>query len=152
MDKYIEYNNVPLISCVILSILSIHHSMDMARLSLLTTLLMNKNLSQKLTTNRTAIRFSTFIKTNRIFLETFNQQYYALLPHLITSLSILLDMNGILIKDNLIIINESNYFADIKEKNNSRRLADIIDTIPLLSDITSKTNTVTMFNMLRVEL
>ena len=152
MNNYLAYNNVPLLTCCIMAILSRHSSIDITRLSCLTSLLMNPEIARKATSYTNNIKFPAFIKTNRALLDTFNQHYYGLLPHYVTALSILIDMGCITIVDNLIRNDRQELFDDLRENSKSERLNDICKATDFIYSLTSQINTRTLINSLRIEL
>lgn len=132
--------------------MSNHTHVDMMRLSSLVALLMNSDIARKINSVPPNIKFTTFVKTNRALLDTFNQHYYGLLPHFITALSLLMDMGCVTLVDNLVCNDKPDLFNDLREKSESERLSDMCHAADAIYNMTTGINTKTLINLLKIEL
>lgn len=152
MDLFSKYYNIPLLSCIIMACIKNKKEINIARLSLLIPMFLDDQIVNRLSHKSEAIKLSNLLNLHQRILSNYNARYYTLLPYIITSLTILLDMNVIIINNGTIINDSNNSFDDLKLKIESQKMQKIINTVDVLLNITENYTTKELFKLLNVQL
>ena len=120
ISGYYIYNNVAIAACAIMSLLHVSPKIPLSKVALLMPILLDDGISQKMRCQNYQ-SFDAVITQNQIYLSNFNDRFIDLLPQVVNSLSLLLDLNLVRLQGECVeVIDEEFYHADIKSCGSKR--------------------------------
>lgn len=148
---YYIYNNVAIAACAIMSLLNVSPKIPLSKVALLMPIILDDGISQKMR-NQNYQTFDAVVTQNQIYLSNFNDRYVDLLPQVVNSLSLLLDLNLIRLQGEYVeIIDTEFYHAHIKSCD-SKRLCTINEISAKLLGMIKDSDLARDYSKLNIEL
>ena len=149
-SAYYLYNNVAITAGSIVAMLKSTQSIELARVALFLPLLLDDNIVKKIN-EKNEYSFDNIVSLNILNISYFNERYRDILPLLMNAISILLDMEIIVIKGEFIINRKFSNFS-IVDDCGSMRLHAITLAAEKLMKATQNLDLSKMYFKLNVEL
>ena len=146
---YYTYNNIAIIACTITAILHSRSHVPMSKVSVLLPLLLDDSITEKLVTQHYN-SLDALIQQNRIPLANFNDRYKDLLPQMIDSIAMLLDMNIVSLCGETARLIDNSFYIEIQQNNQSERLDTICKAINKLMPLVEKQDISRIYSKLNI--
>lgn len=150
MNLFAKYHNTPLIACAIIACLQYKPTIDIAKLSIIIPSLLDERICRSLLRAQDGMKLASFMMLNQRNISNYNTRYYALLPHFSTALSMLMDMDVVVLKKGSVVSLNTNIFEDMKVMCDSRKIQSITEVsnrFLKMADGISARRLFTMFNV-----
>lgn len=149
-SAYYLYNNVAITAGAIVAMLKSTERVDLAKIALFLPLLLDDNIVKKIN-EKSEYSFDNIVSLNVLNMSNFNERYRNILPLLMDALSILLDMEVIVLRGAFVINRKSEICASMLECD-SIRLQFISSAASKLMKVTQNMDLSKMYYRLNVEL
>ena len=149
-SAYYLYNNVAITAGAIVAMLKSTERVDLAKIALFLPLLLDDNIVKKIN-EKSEYSFDNIVSLNVLNMSNFNERYRNILPLLMDALSILLDMEVIVLRGAFVINRKSEICASMLECD-SIRLQFISSAASKLMKVTQNMDLSKMYYSLNVEL
>ena len=147
---YYLYNNPAITMGAIVAMLNSEREIELARITLFLPILLDDNIVAKI--NKTEYSFENIVALNRLYISNFNERYRDILPLFINALSILLDMDIIILRGEFAQRTNSEFCSSLLENSNSARLQAISIASTRLLKVTRNIDLSKMYYRLNIEL
>ena len=121
---YYIYNNVAIAACAIMSLLNVSPKIPLSKVAFLMPIMLDDGISQKMRYQKYQT-FDAVITQNQIYLSNFNDRYVDLLPQVVNSLSILLDLNLVRLQGEYVVLIDTEFYHTYINSCDSKRLCII---------------------------
>ena len=149
-SAYYLYNNVAITAGAIVAMLKSTERVDLAKIALFLPLLLDDNIVKKIN-EKSEYSFDNIVSLNVLNMSNFNERDRNILPLLMHALSILLDMEVIVLRGAFVINRKSEICASMLECD-SIRLQFISSAASKLMKVTQNMDLSKMYYRLNVEL
>lgn len=146
---YYTYNNIAIMACTITAILHGRSQVPMSKVSVLLPFLLDDSITEKLV-NLNYGSLDALIQQNRISLANFNDRYKDLLPQMIDSIAILLDMNIVSLFGETARLIDNSFYTEMQQNNQSERLDSICKAIDKLMPLVEKQDISRIYSKLNI--
>lgn len=150
-SAYYLYNNVAITAGAIVAMLKSTQSIELARVALFLPLLLDDNIVRKIN-EKDEYSFDNIISLNVLNISNFNERYRDILPLLMDAISILLDMEIIVLRGVFIVNRKFGVCSSIIDECDSMRLQAIAIAADQLMKVTQNIDLSNMYFRLNVEL
>lgn len=150
-SAYYLYNNVAITAGAITAMLKSAECVDLAKITLFLPLLLDDNIVKKIN-ERSEYSFDNIVSLNVLNISNFNERYRDMLPLLMDALSILLDMEVIVLRGVSIMNRKSDVCASMLDECDSVRLRSISTAAGKLMQVTQNMDLSKMYFRLNIEL
>ena len=150
-SAYYLYNNVAITAGAIVAMLKSTQSIELARVALFLPLLLDDNIVRKINENH-EYSFDNIVSLNVLNISNFNERYRDILPLLMDAISILLDMEIIVLRGVFIVNRRLSVCSSIIDECDSMRLQAIAIAADQLMKVTQNIDLSNMYFRLNVEL
>lgn len=150
-SAYYLYNNVAITAGAIVAMLKSTQSIELARVALFLPLLLDDNIVRKINENH-EYSFDNIVSLNVLNISNFNERYRDILPLLMDAISILLDMEIIVLRGVFIVNRRFGVCSSIIDECDSMRLQAIAIAADQLMKVTQNIDLSNMYFRLNVEL
>lgn len=149
-NSFYVYNNEAISALVIKKYLGYCKIIDISRLFIILPILLNDKLVEALY-NENFENFENFIQKNPSLFSSFNDKYLELMPIVINSITILKEMNDVILEKNTINYVEGG-LININEDSIGNRIINIFFAIPKLIELTGNYETSSLYKILKIRL
>lgn len=149
-SAYYLYNNVAITAGALTAMLRSTEPVDLAKIALFLPLLLDDNIVKKINEN-SDYSFDNIILLNILNISNFNERYRDILPLLMDAMSILLDMEVIVIRGSFILIKKPDVCISMLECD-SIRLNSIASAASKLMNVTQNMDLSKAYHRLNIEL
>ena len=149
-SAYYLYNNVAITAGAIVAMLRSTERLDLAKIALFLPLLLDDNIVKKIN-EKSEYSFDNIVSLNVLNMSNFNERYRDILPLLMDALSILLDMEVIVLRGAFVINKKSEVCTSMLECG-SIRLQSISSAASKLMNVTQYMDLSKMYYRLNIEL
>ncbi|MEG0470176.1 MAG: three component ABC system middle component [Longicatena sp.] len=149
-SAYYLYNNVAITAGAIVAMLKSTERLDLAKIALFLPLLLDDNIVKKIN-EKSEYSFDNIVSLNVLNMSNFNERYRDILPLLMDALSILLDMEVIVLRGAFVINKKSEVCTSMLECG-SIRLQSISSAASKLMNVTQYMDLSKMYYRLNIEL
>lgn len=150
-STYYLYNNVAITAGAIVAMLNFTERIDMAKVTLFLPLLLDDHIVEKIN-EKSEYSFENIVSLNVLNISNFNERYRNILPLLMDALSILLDMEVIVLRGAFIMNRKSDVCASMLDYCDSKRLRAISTAADKLMKVTQNMDLSRMYSSLNIEL
>lgn len=150
-SAYYLYNNVAITAGAIVAMLKSTQSIELARVALFLPLLLDDNIVRKINENH-EYSFDNIVSLNVLNISNFNERYRDILPLLMDAISILLDMEIIVLRGAFVVNRRFDVCSSIIDECDSMRLQAIAIAADQLMKVTQNIDLSNMYFRLNVEL
>lgn len=150
-SAYYLYNNVAITAGAIVAMLKSTQSIELARVALFLPLLLDDNIVRKIN-EKDEYSFDNIISLNVLNISNFNERYRDILPLLMDAISILLDMEIIVLRGVFIVNRKFGVCSSVIDECDSMRLQAIAIAADQLMKVTQNIDLSNMYFRLNVEL
>lgn len=150
-SAYYLYNNVAITAGAIVAMLKSTQSIELARVALFLPLLLDDNIVRKIN-EKDEYSFDNIVSLNALNISNFNERYRDILPLLMDAISILLDMEIIVLRGVFIVNRKFGVCSSIIDECDSMRLQAIAIAADQLMKVTQNIDLSNMYFRLNVEL
>lgn len=150
-SAYYLYNNVAITAGAIVAMLKSTQSIELAKVALFLPLLLDDNIVRKINENH-EYSFDNIVSLNVLNISNFNERYRDILPLLMDAISILLDMEIIVLRGAFIVNRRFGVCSSIINECDSMRLQAIAIAADQLMKVTQNIDLSNMYFRLNVEL
>lgn len=152
MNLFAKYHNTPLIACSIIACLQYEQAIDIAKLSIIIPSLLDERICRYLHKSQDGIKLANFMMLNQRNISNYNDRYYALLPHFSTALSMLMEMDIVVLKKGSVVALNTNIFEDMKVMCDSRKIQSITEVTNRFLKMVDGISARRLFTMFNVQL
>lgn len=149
-SAYYLYNNVAITAGAIVAMLKSTERVNLAKIALFLPLLLDDNIVKKIN-EKNEYSFDNIVFLNILNMSNFNERYRDILPLLMNALSVLLDMEVIVLRGVFIINIKSEVCASMLECD-SLRLRSISSAASKLMKVTQNIDLSRMYYKLNINL
>lgn len=149
-NSFYVYNNEAISALVIKKYLGYCKIIDISRLFIILPILLNDKLVEALY-NENFENFENFIQKNPSLFSSFNDKYLELMPIVINSVTILKEMNDVILEKNTINYVEGG-LININEDSIGNRIINIFFAIPKFIELTGNYETSSLYKILKIRL
>ncbi len=150
-SAYYLYNNVAITAGAIVAMLKSTQSIELARVALFLPLLLDDNIVRKIN-EKDEYSFDNIVSLNVLNISNFNERYRDILPLFMDAISILLDMEIIVLRGVFIVNRKLDTCSSIIDECDSMRLQTITIAADQLMKVTQNIDLSNMYFKLNVEL
>ena len=150
-SAYYLYNNVAITAGAIVAMLKSTQSIELAIVALFLPLLLDDNIVRKIN-EKDEYSFDNIISLNVLNISNFNERYRDILPLLMDAISILLDMEIIVLRGVFIVNRKFGVCSSVIDECDSMRLQAIAIAADQLMKVTQNIDLSNMYFRLNVEL
>lgn len=152
MNLFAKYHNTPLIACAIIACLQYKPTIDIAKLSIIIPSLLDERICNYLHKSQDGRTLANFMMLNQRNISNYNARYYALLPHFATALSMLMEMDVIVLKKGKVTTLNTNIFEDMSTSCDSKKIQSITEVTNRFLRMVDNISTRKLFTMFNVQL
>ena len=149
-NSFYVYNNEAISALVVKKYLQYCKSIDISRIFIILPILLNDKLVEALY-NENFENFENFIQKNPSLFSSFNDKYLELMPIVINSVTILKEMNDVILEKNTISDVEVG-LININEDSIGNRIINIFFAIPKCIELTGNYETSSLYKTLMIRL
>jgi hypothetical protein len=152
MNKSLKYNNLTMVLYIVINTIKQKGEIDLLRLSVLTTLLLDDSIVEVLNNSEETPTFANLRVTNRYMMANVNKRFYSTLPLVVDALSILLDADCVTVDDGNVNKrgNIERFTFDVVTEDNGRSAVCINHAVPQLLNLTEEISTKRMIQILNI--
>lgn len=151
ISGYYIYNNVAIVACAIMSLLNVAPKIPLSKVALLMPIMLDDGITQKMRCQNYQT-FDAVITQNQIYLSNFNDRYVDLLPQVVNSLSLLLDLNLVRLQGEYVEVIDSEFYHTHIKSCDSKRLCVINEISAKLLDMIKDSDVAKEYSKLKIEL
>lgn len=152
MNLFAKYHNTPLIACSIISCLQYQPTIDIAKLSIVIPSLLDERICKTLHKAQDGIKLANFMMLNQRNMSNYNARYYALLPYFSTALSVLMEMDIVVLKKGNVVALNANLFEDMSTSCDSKKIQSISEVTNKFLRMVDGMPTRNLFTLFNVQL
>lgn len=151
ISGYYIYNNVAITACAIMSLLNVSPKIPLSKVALLMPIILDDGISQKMRCQNYR-SFDAVITQNQIYLSNFNDRFKDLLPQVVNSLSLLLDLNLVRLQGEYVEVLDEKYYHTYMKKCDSKRLFVINEISAKLLGMIKNSDLARVYSKLNIKL
>lgn len=121
ISGYYIYNNMAIAACAIMSLLHVSPRIPLSKVALLMPIILDDGISHKMSYQNYK-SFDAVITQNQVYLSNYNDRYIDLLPQVVNSLSLLLDLNLIRLQGEYVELIDAEFYKAYIKTCDSKRL------------------------------
>lgn len=152
MNLFAKYHNTPLIACSIITCLQYQPTIDIAKLSIVIPCLLDERICNTLHKAQDGMKMANFMMLNQRNMANYNARYYALLPHFSTALSMLMEMDIVILKKGSVVALSTDMFEDMSTSCDSKKLQTISEVTNKFLRMVDGIPTRNLFTLFNVQL
>ncbi len=150
-SAYYLYNNVAITAGTIVALLNSTERIDMAKATFFLPFLLDDDIVKKIN-EKSEYSFENIVSLNVLNISNFNERYRDMLPLLMDALSILLDMEVVVLRGTFIINRKPEVCTSMLDNCDSMRLRAISTAANKLMKVTQNMDLSRMYSRLNIEL